>query len=307
VSQEVPKRLSSLLVGLAALAFAFSPSAAAGTVSLIGYQLSYVAPDGEANVVTVDPGPVDPATQSRTWLLTETGAPLVVGDGCTSVDADTASCNEPLRGDCSDLVVELSLGDGDDQADGSTGQPCDLFRLEIDGGEGSDTLSGAGYENSAAVFGGSGDDVLTGDGLFGGDGDDVITGVDWENYLDGGAGADTIQGEGIEDLIFGRSGADEVVAYAGFDWVWGGGGRDRIFAGPEDDVVRGGGGSDEIHGGGGSDRLAGKAGHDDLLGGRGRDRLRARDGYRDRVSGGRGFDSARIDDFDLLSSIERLF
>jgi hypothetical protein len=73
------------------------------------------------------------------------------------------------------------------------------------------------------------------------------------------------------------------------------------------DVLVGTRGNDALCGRGGNDRLRGLGGRDRLFGGRGNDTIYARDGVRDFVSGGRGFDRARIDRRDVRRSIERRF
>jgi RTX calcium-binding nonapeptide repeat (4 copies) len=66
-------------------------------------------------------------------------------------------------------------------------------------------------------------------------------------------------------------------------------------------------GNDALCGRGGRDTLRGLGGRDRLFGGRGNDTIYARDGVRDFVSGGRGFDRARMDRRDVRRSIERRF
>jgi Ca2+-binding RTX toxin-like protein len=305
------------LATIVALALVFVPVGGAGTVTLVDTAgrgaLDYSAADGEANVVRIEPGVADSNAGTQEWLLTETGGSLVVGPGCASVDADTASCTDAHADDCT-LVVTIVLGDGNDEAEGSTGQPCDLGAMFIEGGEGNDVLTGAAFENFARLRGGPGDDRLAGDGLVGGPGSDVLKGVRWENILYGGAGADTIQGEGLHDFILGGPGNDEIEAFVGpgdaddDDWVRGGAGKDRIAGGPGPDHLFGGRGADSLSGGRAADVIAGGRGRDYLAGGRGGDTFRARDGRRDRVLGGLGNDQARVDiGLDVVRGIESFF
>jgi Ca2+-binding RTX toxin-like protein len=303
------------LAAIVALALVFASAGGAGTVTLVDTAgrgvLEYTAPDGETNVVSIEPGGGDPNAGTREWLLTETGAPLVVGPGCTSVDADTASCTNAHDDECT-LVVSILLGDGNDDAEGSTGDPCDLGAMFIEGGEGNDALTGAAFENFARLRGGPGDDRLTGDGLVGGDGNDVLKGVRWENILYGGAGADTIQGEGLSDFILGGPGNDEIDAGGpdtdDDDWVRGGAGNDRITGGLGVDHLFGGRGADSLFGGRAADAIVGGRGRDYLAGGRANDTFWARDGRRDRVLGGLGNDKARVDiGLDVVRGIESFF
>jgi len=48
------------------------------------------------------------------------------------------------------------------------------------------------------------------DSVFGGDGDDRITGNGYANRIGGGDGADTIQGDEGDDLVYGQDGDDEI-------------------------------------------------------------------------------------------------
>jgi RTX calcium-binding nonapeptide repeat (4 copies) len=84
-------------------------------------------------------------------------------------------------------------------------------------------------------------------------------------------------------------------------------GDDRLCGLGGNDTIRGLGGNDRLLGGDGNDTLKGDAGRDSLVGGGGRDTIYSRDGLRDVVSGGAGFDRARVDRSDVRRSIERLF
>ena len=84
-------------------------------------------------------------------------------------------------------------------------------------------------------------------------------------------------------------------------------GDDRLCGLGGNDTLRGLGGNDRLLGGNGNDTLKGDAGRDSLVGGGGRDTIYSRDGLRDVVSGGAGFDRARVDGSDVRRSIESLF
>ncbi|MEJ1998100.1 MAG: hypothetical protein P8X76_08105 [Maritimibacter sp.] len=86
-------------------------------------------------------------------------------------------------------------------------------------------------EGAAALFGGAGDDELSG-------GDDNPV------WLDGGAGNDAIQGGAADEVIYGGE--------------HGASGGDA----PGDDIIDGGGGDDQISGGYGADTLSGGDGDD---------------------------------------------
>jgi len=116
------------------------------------------------------------------------------------------------------------------------------------------------------VFGQGGNDTITLDEsngalpaaqLFGGAGNDVLTGGSGADLLFGGAGNDTLLGKGGNDLLFGGAGNDVLTGGDGDDQVFGEGGNDRMIWNPGDDsdLFEGGDGVDtaEINGGNGSE------------------------------------------------------
>ena len=103
-------------------------------------------------------------------------------------------------------------------------------------GEGDDI--GPDVEN---IGGGSGDDVLTGDGaengLYGREGDDQLTGAAGEDFLKGVAGADTIAGGDDSDTVQAGQGDDTVHVEndePSIDSVECGSGIDKAFADASD-------------------------------------------------------------------------
>jgi Ca2+-binding RTX toxin-like protein len=131
------------------------------------------------------------------------------------------------------------------------------------------------------LFGLSGNDRLGGGG-----GTATGTAVQVPMRLLGGAGDDRLRGGTANDEL------DESAAV-------GGSGHDALM---------GGAGEDSLNGGGQNDRLAGGTGEDQLFGGRGSDAFFARDGYADSLTGGAGFDEARVDaGVDGVTGIERIF
>src|SRR5499426_3630652 len=189
------------------------------------------------------------------------------------------------------------------------------------------------------VFGQGGNDTITLDEsngalpaaqLFGGAGNDVLTGGSGADLLFGGAGNDTLLGKGGNDFLFGGAGNDVLTGGDGDDQVFGEGGNDRMIWNPGDDsdLMEGGDGNDtaEVNGGNGAetftitangsrvrfDRVTpapftidigtteelvvnanGGAGNDTITGGDGNDRLLGGDGN-DIVTGGRGNDTALL-------------
>jgi Ca2+-binding RTX toxin-like protein len=116
------------------------------------------------------------------------------------------------------------------------------------------------------VFGQGGNDTITlneSNGalpaalLFGGAGNDVLTGGSGADELFGGAGNDTLFGKGGNDLLFGGAGNDTLIGGDGDDQVFGEAGNDRMIWNPGDDsdLFEGGDGVDtaEVNGGNGSE------------------------------------------------------
>jgi Ca2+-binding RTX toxin-like protein len=114
------------------------------------------------------------------------------------------------------------------------------------------------------VFGQDGNDTIALDEstgalpaaqLFGGGGNDVLTGGSGADQLFGGAGNDTLLGKGGDDLLFGGAGNDTLTGGAGSDQVFGEAGNDRMIWNPGDgsDLFEGGDGNDtaEVNGGNG--------------------------------------------------------
>jgi Ca2+-binding RTX toxin-like protein len=116
------------------------------------------------------------------------------------------------------------------------------------------------------VFGKGGNDTITLDEsngalpaaqLFGGAGNDVLTGGSGADQLFGGAGNDTLLGKGGNDQLFGGAGNDVLTGGDGDDQVFGEAGNDRMIWNPGDDsdLFEGGDGTDtaEVNGGNGAE------------------------------------------------------
>jgi RTX calcium-binding nonapeptide repeat (4 copies) len=238
--------------------------------------------------VTAAPGERNDVSLERLGdrlVVTERGAPILVGDGCIALDAGAASCPLPLvldtgvfvlLGDETDAIavavppptaVVVYGGAGDDRLSGSAG---------LNGEAGDDTISGARFAD-----GGAGDDHLTGgpagDHLAGGGGADVLDGGPGDDTLvdetspdhgpdrpEGGPGRDRLdyglhqepvvvdlgesatQVAGTADVV---SGFEDVQLGGGDDVVHGTQGRNAIWTGPGNDVIHAGGGSDVVFAG----------------------------------------------------------
>jgi Ca2+-binding RTX toxin-like protein len=122
------------------------------------------------------------------------------------------------------------------------------------------------------VFGLAGNDTLTlneANGalpralLFGGAGNDVLTGGSGADQLFGQAGNDTLLGKGGTDLLFGGEDNDTLTGGDADDQVFGQSGNDRMIWNPGDDtdLNEGGDGTDtvEVNGGNGTERFAATA------------------------------------------------
>ncbi|WP_018095958.1 calcium-binding protein [Sinorhizobium meliloti] len=130
------------------------------------------------------------------------------------------------------------------------------------GGVAEDTI-----RNIENVFGGKGNDKLTGDGfantLNGNDGKDVLTGGGGADILDGGAASDTAsyrdKSASVSVALGGASYTTVTVGGVAEDTirnienVWGGTGNDSLSGDANANLLSGGGGSDTLFGGAGAD------------------------------------------------------
>jgi Ca2+-binding RTX toxin-like protein len=95
--------------------------------------------------------------------------------------------------------------------------------------------------------------------LFGGAGNDVLTGGSGADQLFGQAGNDTLLGKGGSDLLFGGADQDTLTGGDGDDQVFGQAGNDRMIWNPGDDsdLNEGGDGVDtaEVNGGNGAEQF----------------------------------------------------
>jgi hypothetical protein len=146
-------------------------------VSVEGGVLRVAAAPGEANILSVAPGLTE-----ASMIITDSGAALSAGPGC-SVGADgSVTCSTPL-GDPPVARIELDAGDLDDSVSLSASVP-------------------------ATMLGGDGDDRITG-----GDGDDALLGGAGADFADGGRGDDSIDvRDGGSDSAWCGRGVDSVLA-----------------------------------------------------------------------------------------------
>jgi hypothetical protein len=170
-------RTALAAVGAASVALLVLCAAAhAATVSVEGQVLRVIAAPGEANQLTVAARPT-----SFSFTVTDRGAPLTAGPGCTSAADGSADCAAPATASAVPLAgIEVDAGDLDDSVSVAAELPARIL-----GGDGDDTL-----------LGGSGADFADG-----GDGDDSIEVRD--SVSDSawcGAGRDSVRAETLDAL-----------------------------------------------------------------------------------------------------------
>jgi Ca2+-binding RTX toxin-like protein len=184
---------------------------------------------------------------------------------------------------------------GDDLMTGSAGL-AGLIKLQLNGGDGNDTITGG--DGNDYLSGGSGHDVLVGfrggDKMLGGDGNDrmIWNNGDGSDLMEGGKGYDVAEVNGADTAgdVFEIAADGHRVDFARTNLVPfsldigtteklevnGQGGDDTITAGHGlDGLIKlrldGGKGNDVITGGDGDDLIIGGKGHDVLTGGKGAD------------------------------------
>ena len=145
-------------------------------MSVEGDILRVASAPGEANILTVAP-----SLTEASMIVTDSGAPLIPGPGCTVGADGSASCSAPV---------------------GSA-----VAGIEVDGGDLDDSVTVAASV-PATLLGGEGDDRITG-----GDGDDVLLGGGGADFADGGRGDDSIDlRDGVSDSAWCSRGFDSVRA-----------------------------------------------------------------------------------------------
>ena len=250
-----------------------------GAPQLTRDEVFYLAAPGEQNRLVFTY-----AGDATAVTVTDPGAPVAAGDGCTAVDAHTARCT-PQPGGLSTYLQSFraELGDLDDEIRSAPGsKPVGGVRASggpgddrLDGGDGSDVLDGGGGRD--VLLGGGQDDVLE-DGDVDGAPGDAGPGPD---VLDGGAGSDELSYAqrtapvAVDAAQGGPAGeAGEGDAVTGVESLTGGAGDDELRGDDAETTLIGGAGDDDLTGAAGRDRLEGGAGVDVLDGGPGGDSLR---------------------------------
>jgi uncharacterized secreted protein with C-terminal beta-propeller domain len=103
-------------------------------------------------------------------------------------------------------LLRIRAGAGDDAVTINVADPT--FAIRVWGGAGNDHLTG--HNGSEHLFGGPGDDVLDGGG-----GRDVLRGGAGDDMIHGGLGADRLDGGAGVNTFFGRQQQDRVIRAAG--------------------------------------------------------------------------------------------
>ncbi|MGW0846591.1 calcium-binding protein [Streptomyces sp. NPDC002787] len=264
----------TLALGGALLTAPLAQAAPAPTASLVHDQgeLWFKAAPGQANRLTVSAKIVERTEWEADYVLTfnDRYAITLAAKECTypkPADRTVAECAVPvpMGSDDSD-IYDVSLGDGDDTV---TIAAANSAYAAIYGGSGNDILLGNG---SVVLYGENGDDRTDGGGgvwglgSFGGRGDDTMTGCAYACH--GGADHDTLTGGANEDgdanALYGDSGNDTLRGRAGDDVLYGGKGHDKLYGEAGDDKLYGNSGNDTLYGGTGKDTLSGGPGRNKL-------------------------------------------
>ena len=217
------------------------------------------------------------------------------------LDADTVQTILVSGGDQGNVI---DLGDAQGLGGVDVSVWTSLTAVNIEGGNGNDTITGT-INFSDVIDAGDGEDVVTvgsaGVTVDGGDGNDTITGGDGDDVLSGGNGNDSIAGllgadtidagdghdrveggdetAGPGDSIIGGHGHDTLQGGDGDDWINGKSGDDQIFGGAGADLMHGGSGQDHMEGGPEDDTVNGHGYNDTILGNGGSDRINGHWGH----------------------------
>lgn len=207
----IRRRLAEVLavvVGVAVVAPA--GSAWAGTGAVQGGVVTYDATVGQDNPITVH------VLSSSSVSITDNAPGVSMAGGAGCVPAGSVLV---CTGSTTITTAVVHAGDGDDTVSGDSG-----LDLHLDGGLGTDTLTGA-------------------------DGNDILVGGGGADHVDGGAGVDDITVDGCGDIAFGGDGADTFRLVGGGAQIDGGAGDDRFVTAPLGCPSDG----NDIHGGTGTD------------------------------------------------------
>jgi Ca2+-binding RTX toxin-like protein len=158
-----------------------------------------------AIAVVALPGTADAATTAT--FAPSTGTLTVVGDSQNNILAVSRDADGTIK-----------INGGLVRVVGASMTVTNVRLISIFGQDGNDTITideAGGPLPPATLFGGSGNDVITGgsgdDQLFGQSGDDILSGKGGVDRLGGGDDSDTLLGGGGNDTVTGDAGSDRTV------------------------------------------------------------------------------------------------
>src|SRR3954447_338333 len=151
-----------------------------------------------------------------------TTATFSAGTGTLSVLGDSANNSITISRDAAGRIL---VNGGAITVAGGTPTVANTALIQVFGVDGADTLA-LNEANGA----------LPRANLFGGNGNDVLTGGSSADQLFGQAGNDTVLGKGGDDLLFGGSKNDTLTGGDGDDQAFGQGGADRTIWNPGEDT-----------------------------------------------------------------------
>jgi Ca2+-binding RTX toxin-like protein len=267
---------ASLALALGGGVFAASAAQAATTssasLSISVATFHYKAASGQANNLRVTTKEVDVGSQDYYNLV-------ITFRDTYDITVSTNECSYPSATDRKVVECTAAIGQGGTK-------DSDHYDAELGDGNDTATVSGA----LTSISGGTGNDILKGDGgskLYGDDGNDRIDGgggiygegskggagndtlTNCETSCHGGPGDDsltgTASGQDRSDGLYGDDGNDVIHGGSGADYLSGGTGNDRLYGDNGDDMIYGNTGNDLLFGGAGTDTLSGGAGADVLF------------------------------------------
>ncbi|MFD8280342.1 calcium-binding protein [Streptomyces solisilvae] len=220
-----------------------SSAASPATVTVTDGRMTYTAADGQTNKLTIKR--VSETDTTLTFAVDDV-VEIAAGADCahpTATDLTYATCTVPVPDpDHPRDQGNVELGDGNDSVKISGGD------VNVYGGTGDDTITGASVavggdgddtiSHATNANGNAGNDTITDSfAVWAGDGDDTVIGDDVANEIYGGPGNDYLDGAGNDDSIDGQEGDDTIKGGPGNDYLFGGPGQDDIDGGPGDNVI----------------------------------------------------------------------
>jgi hypothetical protein len=283
-------RAPLLAIGLLAAGLAAPGAAGAATVSMVGRTGTFSAAAGETNHLTIFyPG------GGQEQFYDSGVSSMTAGSGCIPVTAQKVDCPLASTDDYS-----VDLGDGNDYVSANLFfTPTTIF-----GGAGNDSITGGGGPDT--ISGGAGNDTISGGG-----GDDLIAGDEGADAISGGSGTDTVtyasSPAGVTVTVGDGTANDGAVGEgdnldATVDNLVGSPFGDSLTGTDGPNSILGGAGNDTLVGKGGNDTLDGGAGTDGYDGGAGTDSIKARDTIAESVACGTELDAVEADYSDDVSA-----